>query len=94
MLVFFQYQDGGTFGEYYSFGLQAYLLALLIWWASWSLGMTLFGALLRLLVELGSLAALLSRPRHAGGTRALLQGAACVLYFIGAPAWLAWRLLA
>jgi apolipoprotein N-acyltransferase len=85
---------GGTFGEYYSFGLQAYLLALLIWWASWSLGMTLFGGLLRILVELGSLAAVLLRPRHAGGTRGLLQGAARVLYFIGAPAWLAWRLLA
>jgi apolipoprotein N-acyltransferase len=85
---------GGTFGEYYSFGLQAYLLALLIWWASWSIGMTLFGALLRVAVELGSLAALLLRPRHASGTRSLLQGAARVLYFIGAPAWLAWRLLA
>jgi len=85
---------GGTFGEYYSFGLQAYLLALLIWWAAWSIGMTLFGALLRILVELGSLAALLLRPRHAGGTRSLLQGAARALYFIGAPAWLAWRLLA
>lgn len=85
---------GGTFGEYYNFGLQAYLLALLIWWASWSLGMTLFGALLRVLVELGSLAMLLLRPRHASGTRSLLLGAARALYFIGAPAWLAWRLLA
>lgn len=84
---------GGTFGEYYSFGLQAWLLALLIWWASWSLGMTLFGALLRVLAELGTLAALLARPRHAGGTRALLQGTARALYFIGAPVWLAWRLL-
>jgi apolipoprotein N-acyltransferase len=85
---------GGTFGEYYSFGLQAYLLALLIWWASWSIGMTLFGALLRVLVEAGSLTALLLHPRHASGTRSLLQGAARALYFIGAPVWLAWRLLA
>lgn len=85
---------GGTFGEYYTFGLQAYLLALLIWWLSWSIGMTLFAALSRVLVELGSLAALLLRPRHASRTRSLLQGAARALYFIGAPAWLAWRLLA
>lgn len=85
---------GGTFGEYYNFGLQAYLLALLIWWASWSLGMTLFGALLRIVLELGSLPALLWRPRQAGGTRTMLQGITRALYFIGAPAWLAWRLLA
>ena len=85
---------GGTFGEYYSFGLQAYLLALLIWWASWSIGMTLFGALLRVLVELTALAVLLMRPRNASGARYLLQGAARAIYFIGAPAWLAWRLLA
>jgi apolipoprotein N-acyltransferase len=85
---------GGTFGEYYSFGLLAWLLGLLIWWASWSIGMTLFGAVLRILVELGSLAALLLRPRHASGSRSLLQGAARALYFVGAPAWLGWRLLA
>ena len=85
---------GGTFGEYYSFGLQAWLLALLIWWASWSIGMTLFGAVLRVLVELGALSAQLVRPRNAASTRSLLQGAARVLYFIGAPAWLAWRLVA
>jgi len=85
---------GGTFGEYYSFGLQAYLLALLLWWASWSIGMTLFGAVLRVVVESGSLATLLVRPRAAGEARSLLQGIARALYFIGAPAWLAWRLLA
>ena len=85
---------GGTFGEYYSFGLQAYLLALLIWWASWSIGMTLYAAVLRIVVESGSLATLLVRPRTAGEARCLLQGIARALYFIGAPAWLAWRLLA
>ena len=85
---------GGTFGEYYSFGLQAYLLALLIWWASWSIGMTLYAAVLRIVVESGSLASLLVRPRAAGEARSLLQGIARALYFIGAPAWLAWRLLA
>lgn len=48
---------------------------------------------LRLLVELGSLAALLLQPAHAGNVRAALQGSARTLYFIGAPAWLLWRLL-
>lgn len=85
---------GGTFGEYYSFGLQAYLLALLIWWAAWSIGMTLFAMTLRVLVELGTLAALVMRPARAGPFRSRLQAFARALYFIGAPAWLLWRLLA
>jgi apolipoprotein N-acyltransferase len=85
---------GGTFGEYYSFGLSAYLLGLLIWWASWSIGMTLYAALLRCLVEAGAATALLLRPRHATALRRTLQGIARALYFIGAPAWLLWRLLA
>ena len=85
---------GGTFGEYYSFGLQAWLLGLLIWWAAWMIGMTLYAALLRTVVELGALAALLLRPQRAGAVRAALLGIARALYFIGAPAWLLWRMLA
>ncbi|WP_206202304.1 apolipoprotein N-acyltransferase [Thermomonas aquatica] len=85
---------GGTFGEYYSFGLQAWLLGLLIWWAAWTIGMTLYAALLRSMVELGALAALLLRPQQAGAVRAALQSIARALYFIGAPAWLLWRMLA
>ncbi|HQW59736.1 MAG TPA: apolipoprotein N-acyltransferase [Thermomonas sp.] len=85
---------GGTFGEYHSFGLQAWLLALLIWWASWALGMALYALVLRVLVESGSLATLLLQPPQAAASRVLLQGIARGLYFIGAPAWLLWRLLA
>ena len=85
---------GGTFGEYYSFGLQAWLLGLLIWWAAWAIGMTLFAAVLRVLVELGTLPALFMQPARAGAVRATLQGIARALYFIGAPAWLLWRMLA
>ena len=84
---------GSSFGEYTNFGLQAYLSALLIWWAAWSIGMALLAMALRLLVELGSLAALLLQPAHAGNVRTALQGSARTLYFIGAPAWLLWRLL-
>jgi apolipoprotein N-acyltransferase len=84
---------GSSFGEYTNFGLQAYLSALLIWWAAWSIGMALLAMALRLLVELGSLAALLLQPARAGNVRTALQGSARTLYFIGAPAWLLWRLL-
>jgi apolipoprotein N-acyltransferase len=85
---------GDTFGEYYSFGLPAYLLGLLIWWAAWAIGMSLFATTLRVLVELGTLPALLLRPARAGTVRSALRGIARALYFIGAPAWLLWRMLA
>ncbi|HYE88548.1 MAG TPA: apolipoprotein N-acyltransferase, partial [Vicinamibacterales bacterium] len=42
---------GGTFGEYYTYGLTAYLSGLLIWWAGWSLGLMLFAAALRVVIE-------------------------------------------
>ena len=76
------------------FTLGLALLALLIWWASWALGMALYALVLRVLVESGSLATLLLQPPQAAASRALLQGIARGLYFIGAPAWLLWRLLA
>ena len=84
---------GGSFGEYYSFGLPAYLLGLLIWWAAWAIGMSLFAIVLRVLVELGTLPALLLQPARAGTARSALQGIARALYFIGAPVWLLWRML-
>ena len=54
----------------------------------------LFALALRVLVELGTLPVLFLQPARAGGVRRALQAGARMLYFIGAPAWLAWRLLA
>lgn len=84
---------GGPFGEYYTYGLQAWLAGLLIWWASWSLGMMLFAALLRLLIEIpGSLVGLL-RPGRLLAARCLLEWAGRVLYYLGLPLWLLLRIL-
>ena len=84
---------GSTFGEYYSFGLKAYLSALLIWWASWAIGLSLYAAFLRVLVEAGSLATLELRPDRAGTLRQYLESAARLLYYVGAPSWLLVRVL-
>ena len=35
---------GGTFGEFYTFGLQAYLTTFLLWWAAWAIGVVLCAA--------------------------------------------------
>ncbi|MEH6421220.1 apolipoprotein N-acyltransferase [Pseudomonas sp. CGJS7] len=85
---------GGTFGEYYSYGLAAYLSGLLIWWASWAIGLMLFAAVLRVLIEMLVLAAVLVRSAHAAGLRDGLEWLGRALFYLGVPAWLAWRLLA
>lgn len=84
---------GGFLGEYYTFGLKAWLLALLIWWASWAAGMTLYGAALRVPIEAGMWAALFVKPERALGVRRALEIAGRLLYYLGAPALLVLRVL-
>ena len=79
---------GGTFGEYYTYGLQAYLLALAIWWASWAIGLVLFAAALRVLIEAGTLLALALRPDSAIDARRGFEHVGRVLFFAGVPMWL------
>ena len=84
---------GGTFGEYYTFGLKAYLLALVIWWASWAIGLVLFAAALRVAIEAGTLLAVALKSERAIETRRMLEALGRVVYFIGVPAWLLLRIL-
>jgi apolipoprotein N-acyltransferase len=79
---------GGAFGEYYSFGLKAYLTAFALWWAAWSIGVVLSQALLRAAIEAGTLLAALLRPRRASAIREWLQGVGHAALFLGLPAWL------
>lgn len=82
---------GGTFGEYHTFGLQAYLTALVLWWASWTIGLALFAALLRAVIEAGTWLALMLQPRRAIDLRRALTAIGRLLFYIGVPAWLAMR---
>jgi apolipoprotein N-acyltransferase len=84
---------GGTFGEYQTFGLQAWLIALGLWWAGWAIGLLLFAAWLRVAIETGTLLAIRLRPARAIDVRWMLELVARLAYFIGVPAWLAVRLL-
>jgi apolipoprotein N-acyltransferase len=84
---------GGTFGEYYSYGLAAYLTGLLIWWASWSIGLMLFAAVLRVVIETVAALAMAFRYAHAAGLRDALEWLDRLAFYLGVPAWLAWRLL-
>ena len=85
---------GGTFGEYYTFGLKAYLIALAIWWASWAIGMVLFAVVLRVGIEAVTLMAIAMRQERAGDVRNTLEGLGRLLFYVGVPAWLLMRLWA
>ncbi len=79
---------GGTFGEYQTYGLKAYLIALLIWWASWAMGMMLFAAALRVVIEASTLLSIAIRPGYAIDARRWLELLGRVFFFVGVPAWL------
>ncbi|HEY4555610.1 MAG TPA: hypothetical protein VIG68_04160 [Lysobacter sp.] len=84
---------GSPLGELHTFGAQAYVGALLLWWASWAVTLVLVAGGLRLAAEAGAAAVLLLRPDRTQAVRRALLGAARAAYFIGVPAWLVWRLM-
>jgi apolipoprotein N-acyltransferase len=67
---------GGPFGEWLTFGFSAWFKALLLWWASWVLGLCLLAAALRALVEAAALAVLALQGFAAGRAVAAGQAAA------------------
>ena len=85
---------GGTFGEYYDFGLKACLLGFGIHWVLYGVYLLLYAALLRTLTEAVSLTAAWLAPSYASGARRLAEIAHRVLYFGGVPAVLILRFMA
>lgn len=83
-----QIAHGGPFGEYYTYGLKAYLSAFAIWWAAWGIGVALSDALLRVLVAAATLLAALVRPQRATAVRRSLHSASHAALYLGLPAWL------
>lgn len=79
---------GGTLGEYHTYGLQAYLTALGIWWASWAIGLVIFAAVLRVIIEAGTWLSLALRRESAIGIRSMLELLGRVVFYVGVPVWL------
>lgn len=84
---------GGFLGEYYTFGLKAWLLGFGLWWVSWAFSLMLVAAVMRVAGE--ALAILLAAvaPASAGTSRRWIERILRVLYFVGIPLFLAARLL-
>nr|WP_295077688.1 apolipoprotein N-acyltransferase [uncultured Roseateles sp.] len=85
---------GSALGEYYSFGLLAYAKAFALWWAAWAMGVILCAAVLRAVIEAGTLLAVLLRPSRSTGIRRGLERLGHAALYLGLPSWLLMRLLA
>jgi apolipoprotein N-acyltransferase len=85
---------GGTFGEWYSYGPQAWFAGLGIWWVAWSIGLMLFAAGLRIVIEAAAIGTSLGWHSRAHDTRRTLERLGRAIFYIGVPAWLVSRMLA
>jgi len=79
---------GGTFGEYYTYGLQAYLLAFAMQWWTFTIHLVLYATVLRTLAELVVLAAAWLAPARTAAARRVVERAYWFLYVAGVPAFL------
>lgn len=79
---------GGTFGEYYTYGLQAYLLAFAIHWSTFTIYLVLYAAGLRAVVEVAALAGAWLVPARAAGVRRVAELIGRILYYGGVPLFL------
>ncbi|MFL6692862.1 MAG: apolipoprotein N-acyltransferase [Ramlibacter sp.] len=84
---------GSAFGEYYTFGLLAYVKAFALWWAAWAMGTVLCAAVLRAVTEAAAIAAVLVHPQSAVHARRWLDRLGLAALYLGLPAWLLLRLL-
>ena len=84
---------GGTFGEYLTFGLQAYLTTFALWWAAWAIGVVLCAAAVRAAIEAGAFAGGVVAPARAVEARRTLERLGLAALYLGLPAWMAMRLL-
>jgi apolipoprotein N-acyltransferase len=85
---------GSTFGEYYTFGLVAYLKAFALWWAAWIIGVVLCAALLRAIIGAVTIMGVLLRPAASLQLRHWLERLGLGALYLGLPAWLLLRVLA
>lgn len=79
---------GGTLGEYYTFGLKAYVIAFAIWWASWAMGMVLFAAFLRIVIETITVLSMAMGNERSIAVRQMLEHLGRAFFYLGVPAWL------
>jgi apolipoprotein N-acyltransferase len=76
---------GGTFGEYYQLGLQAYLITFGIYWGTLTIYLVLYAAVWRGMAEAVALGAAWVAPSRAARVRRAVEVALRVIYYGGVP---------
>jgi apolipoprotein N-acyltransferase len=84
---------GSTFGEWQTFGAQAWLTGFALWWAGWAIAIAIVAAVLRVLIEAATLVTLRLQPAAALPSRRMFERIGMALLFLGPPAWLLARVL-
>ena len=84
---------GGSFGEFQAYGLVAFLKGFALWWAAWAIGVICCAAVLRLVIEIGTLVAVNWRAVQAVDIRHWLERLGTAALYLGLPAWLVIRLV-
>jgi len=84
---------GGTFGEYYLMGLQAYLITFGIYWGALTIYLVLYAALWRALAEVVAFGAAWVAPSRAARVRRAVEIVYRVLYYGGVPVLVTLRFL-
>ncbi|TDP63219.1 apolipoprotein N-acyltransferase [Roseateles toxinivorans] len=82
---------GSSFGEYHSLGLLVFAKSFALWWAAWAIGVVLCAAVLRALIEAGTLCAVLLSPARAIEIRGWLERLGLAALYLGLPGWLLLR---
>jgi apolipoprotein N-acyltransferase len=96
-VLFYTHQHiayGGLFGEWYLLGPAAWLRTLALHWATMTIYLGLYAAVLRAVAEAAALLAARVAPPRAAGVRRAVERACQVAYFGGVPLLLALRFLA
>lgn len=79
---------GGTFGEYYAYGLRPYVIAFAIYWGTAVIYLVLWAALLRALLEPLVVAGAWLAPERAPAVRRAVETVDRVLYYGSVPLFL------
>ncbi len=85
---------GGAFGEYYTYGLQMYLVGFGIWWAKHAIWLVLIAAAFRAVVEVVAFVVAAVAPSLATGARLILEIVQRLIFYIGIPLLIYLRLTA
>jgi len=84
---------GGTFGEYLTFGLKAWLATFALWWAAWTIAVVLCATAVRAAIEAGTVAGVVLAPNRAVAARRDLERLGLAVLYLGLPGWLLMRIV-